>query len=367
MPVCLPGHWWIAVVDARGGSRTRIRPGLSRAARPVGVPGRHRLVSSVSSGGRNRTCGLLVQSQASLPAATAPESLALLDTSSRHQVRGGGFEPPQPAPKAGGLPLADPRECPAGVEPACPAWEAGASAARPRAQIVRRKERESNPQGSSLARFRDGCRRQSACPSVGRLQGRDSNPHAFLHLINSQARLPVSPPWTLGSSYASRSQIPRRVGSAHHLRSPDGGRSPPYADSRGGRIRTGALLVPGQADSRFPTPRIPKCPAGVEPARPPWQGGRLPLHHGHEMPRPNCQRLREHRVGLEPTSPHYGCGVLAAGRPVQNPSGTGGARTLTSRLRAGRAAASTSDPCPPESAREESNLRLAVIGRVFSR
>lgn len=26
---------------------------------------------------------------------------------------------------------------------------------------------------------------------------------------------------------------------------------------------------------------------------------------------------REHRVGLEPTSPHYGCGVLAAGRPVQ--------------------------------------------------
>ena len=29
----------------------------------------------------------------------------------------------------------------------------------------------------------------------------------------------------------------------------------------------------------------------------------------------NCQRS-EHRVGLEPTSPHYGCGILAAGRPV---------------------------------------------------
>ena len=28
-------------------------------------------------------------------------------------------------------------------------------------------------------------------------------------------------------------------------------------------------------------------------------------------------KRREHRVGLEPTSPHYGCGVLAAGRPVQ--------------------------------------------------
>ena len=32
------------------------------------------------------------------------------------------------------------------------------------------------------------------------------------------------------------------------------------------------------------TPR--KCPAGVEPARSPWQGDRLPLHHGH------CDRRR---------------------------------------------------------------------------
>ena len=26
---------------------------------------------------------------------------------------------------------------------------------------------------------------------------------------------------------------------------------------------------------------------------------------------------RKHRVGLEPTYPHYGCGVLASGRPVR--------------------------------------------------
>src|SRR5438105_3409412 len=32
--------------------------------------------------------------------------------------------------------------------------------------LIKRKERESNSQGSSLGRFRDGCRRQSACPSV---------------------------------------------------------------------------------------------------------------------------------------------------------------------------------------------------------
>jgi hypothetical protein len=45
--------------------------------------------------------------------------------------------------------------------------EAGAFAARPRARLRRRKERESNPQGGSLLdRFRDGCHRQLACPSV---------------------------------------------------------------------------------------------------------------------------------------------------------------------------------------------------------
>jgi hypothetical protein len=82
------------------------------------------------------------------------------------QIRGGGFEPPSPVSKAGSLPLADPRECPAGVEPACPAWKAGAFAARPRAHLSsRRKERESNPQGSSLDGFRNRCHRQLACPS----------------------------------------------------------------------------------------------------------------------------------------------------------------------------------------------------------
>ena len=44
---------------------------------------------------------------------------------------------------------------------------------RPRAQ-KKRKERELNPQGSSLGRFRDGCRRQLACPSV-KLRRQESN------------------------------------------------------------------------------------------------------------------------------------------------------------------------------------------------
>ena len=47
-----------------------------------------------------------------------------------------------------------------------------------------------------------------------------------------------------------------------------------------------------------------KCPAGVEPARPPWPGGRLPLHHGHTIAAASCQRESEHRVGLEPVTRH---------------------------------------------------------------
>ena len=46
------------------------------------------------------------------------------------------IEPSSPGSKPGSLPLADPRmfqECPAGIEPASPAWKAGTSAARPRA------------------------------------------------------------------------------------------------------------------------------------------------------------------------------------------------------------------------------------------
>ena len=60
--------------------------------------------------------------------------------------------------------LADPRECPVGIEPTYLVWKTSTFATRPRAQ--KRKERELNPQGSSLGRFRDGCHRQLACPSV---------------------------------------------------------------------------------------------------------------------------------------------------------------------------------------------------------
>ena len=91
----------------------------------------------------------------------------------------------------------------------------------------------------------------------------------------------------------------------------------------------------------------------------------------------------EHRVGLEPTSPHYGCGVLAAGRPVPCRVGPEGLEPSPARLRAGCAAANTWDPFVTRalpsgrpaiaartgdgSAREGSNLRRPVIGRVLCR
>ena len=61
-----------------------------------------------SSGGWNRTNDLLVQSQASLPAATAPDRL-FFRHGGRAEVRGEGLEPPSPGSKPGSLPLADPR------------------------------------------------------------------------------------------------------------------------------------------------------------------------------------------------------------------------------------------------------------------
>lgn len=127
---------------------------------------------SSSSGGWSRTNGLLVQGQASLPAATAPDQSCCSDSARTVSVRGGRLERPSPGSKPGSLPLADPRisftnqwtECPAGVEPALPAWKAGTFAARPRAQKAE-GGRVELPRRQSLDRFRGGCHRPLACPS----------------------------------------------------------------------------------------------------------------------------------------------------------------------------------------------------------
>ena len=67
-----------------------------------------------SSGGWNRTSGLRVQSAASLPAATAPE-FGKEDSNPHRLIQ-----------SQGAYHLADSRERPAGVEPACRTWQARA-------------------------------------------------------------------------------------------------------------------------------------------------------------------------------------------------------------------------------------------------
>jgi hypothetical protein len=110
------------------------------------------------------------------------------------RIREGGFEPPPPDSKSGSLPVSrfpraprgsrtrlsdlgsprltarpgthqrSQRERDRGVEPRSPGWKPGV-VPLDQSRENQRKERESNPQGSSLARVRAGCRRPSACPS----------------------------------------------------------------------------------------------------------------------------------------------------------------------------------------------------------
>jgi hypothetical protein len=97
-----------------------------------------------------------------------PGSLSLRDTARLPKVRGGGVEPPSPGSRPGSLPLADPRSrsrVPCGSRTHLASLE-GWHLCRSAKGTSRRKERESNPQGSSLGRFRGGCHRQLACPSV---------------------------------------------------------------------------------------------------------------------------------------------------------------------------------------------------------
>ena len=112
------------------------------------------------------------------------------------------------------------------------------------------------------ARIRAGCRRPSACPSPSSSSG--GRNRTCVPPVNSRALVPARTP-----PESSR----RTVGMA--------GFEPALSCSQGRRI-----------SQAFLHPETNKCPAGVEPALPPWQGSRLPLQHGHTSPKPNCQRLR---------------------------------------------------------------------------
>ena len=108
----------------------------------------------------------------------------------------------------------------------------------------------------------------------------------------------------------------------------------------------------------FPTPRVVQVPSGSR-TRTSAMARRqaAATSWAHFTVTELSKNRREHRVGLEPTSPHYGCGVLAAGRPVHANIRVGpeGLEPSPARLRAGCAAANTWVPHRP--------LRVSRPGR----
>ena len=150
-----------------------------------------------------------------------------------------------------------------------------------------RKRRESNPQGSSLARFRAGCRHPSACPSgIHQAPGEGLEPPRRGRLINSEVRLPFRHPGN--GKLCTYEEIVDRRRAGHCFCSTFSSLLSPAQFFAALAEKIGvAGLEPAVSCSRSRrishlshTPR--KCPARVELARSPWQGDRLPLHHGHE-------------------------------------------------------------------------------------
>ncbi len=120
-----------------------------------------RYASGQSTGDRNRTCGLLVQSQTQPPTVATPDQVMRRTERCRlslRQARGRGFEPLSPDSKSGSLPLADPRIgfIESAMRESNPPIQLGRLAPLPIGQWhtfrCKRKERESNSQGIVSAR-----------------------------------------------------------------------------------------------------------------------------------------------------------------------------------------------------------------------
>ena len=228
----------------------------------------HATEKFASCGGRNRTCGLTVQSRGFLPAETTPQS----------EEGRAGLEPAHRCltsnRSAAELPTRS-KECPAGGEPASPVWKTSTSAARSRARCSKRKERESNPQGREA---RPG---SSGMPSPVGLPFR--TPEAFHFSITN----------AYAASHASRRSHSRRCGTAAAAvagiepasrrltaASPYQHRPHRIVQSAQSDLNRRSRAPEARGFPDFPIRRVQERPAGVEPALPPWQGSRLPLHHG---------------------------------------------------------------------------------------
>ena len=122
-----------------------------------------------------------------------------------------------------------------------------------------RKGRESNPQGSSLGRFRDGCRRHWLALSVLSCGGRNRTCN---RLLNRE------PPYR-SATPQSRVRI--------RSRSQESG----VRNQKTGTVDLNPpFLFPKSLIPWISNVLMQEHPAGVEPARPAWRAGRLLFHHG---------------------------------------------------------------------------------------
>ncbi len=195
---------------------------------------------------------------------------------------------------------------------------------------------------------------------------------------------------------------------------PAGGFEPPIVALTGRRltVRPHRLRSPSSSQSgwpdsnrRSPAPKaggmsrlsyIPReCPAGVEPALPPWQGGRLPIHHGH---RPTGSGLSRKAKQVGGTLRHIAdkwlrcpcCGRTYALTSIFNncrqrdsnlyPSVSecavsrqrgddeaGGIRTPTYRLKRPRCCRYTTTPGIGRSSLRTKRIRMGTTSSIFAR
>jgi hypothetical protein len=171
--------------------------------------------------------------------------------------------------------------------------------------LSRRKERDSNPQGSNARPASNGV------PSPIGLPFRKA---AVAGIEPASARLTAAHPYQHGT---------------HRI----------VCFSQDGWIRTSGLLRPKQAECQtFPRPESER-PAGIEPAPPAWQASALPLRHERLV---GSRIVKDHQSTGRDSNPRRrrstygrcpGCGVLAAGRPVRLSVGLVGIEPTSSGLR----------------------------------
>ena len=172
---------------------------------------------------------------ASLPAATAPDSGRRISNLHRLIQSQGAYQ------------LADSRVRPAGVEPACRTWEARPDRSARDASTDRQQcgIGDSNP--GRLVGSQESCRwTNPACHR--RAEGEGVEPSRLIARPSSnRVPSPIGLPFRQSSSSGGRN---RTCVPPVNSRALVPARTPPesHSDSRDGRIRTGDLLLPRQAD-----------------------------------------------------------------------------------------------------------------------